>query len=151
MKHRFLPLPLLAVLCLAAMAFTSCYKHDYLSYIHNETDQGVTIEWAYDRWDDSVSTFRVEAHETRAFDDLDRWHIIQRNFLQDSVVFHFDDGRRVTHSYVTTLDSLGCGTTAFYPEQNNIMCGDLDPNPSWAYTSLGQGSFRYDYYIRYQE
>lgn len=138
-------------MCLAAVAFSSCYKHDYLAYIHNDTDQGVTMQWVYNSWTDSVATFRVEAHETKSFDDLDHWHITQRNALEDSVVFLFDDGRREVCRYVTTLDSLGCGTTHFYPEQNNIMCGDLDPYPSWEYTSLGQGSFRHDYHIRYQE
>lgn len=150
MKH-IRNLRLIVVLGLAVMAFASCYKHDYLAYIHNETDQGVTLEWTFNNWDDSVTTFRVEAHETKSFDELGHWHIVQRNFLEDSVVFHFDDGRREVHRYVITIDSLGCGTTAFYPERNNIMCGDVDPYPGWEYTSLGQGSFRHDYYIRHQE
>lgn len=132
---------------IATIFLTSCEKRTGRSFIHNDTNQNVTVIYGFKTWEDSPSTIHIESGQEYEIPDIDHWSITQHT-TNDSVVFLFDDSTRVVHSYKLVIDSLGNGHEIFNPILYNILSNSFDPNPSWTEKNTSGNKWRNDYYIR---
>lgn len=138
---------IIALAAIITILLASCEKASYQSYIHNDTDQGVYVEYCAGQSADTT-IIHVEAHGVTEINDYDRYTLVGHYHGTDSVVFRFDDGTRTVHVFSTTHNPDGTGTHVFTPEQNNILASDFDPYPSWILENTRGNHFRYDYHIK---
>lgn len=127
-------------------------KNQYTDYLHNETNQDVTVYFRPRDRQTSENTFRVRKGETVEIPDSIRLGTVAVRHLQsDSVVFVFADGTRVVHSYTNTTYGQDSYHFVYKPEKNNIYYTGYDiptAEDSWVLRILGTRKFRVDYYIR---
>lgn len=134
------------IACSSITAFTACEKRSYRTYIHNDTDQGVSLQWDFNA-DGASKTLYIEAKETEEIPDIDRWNMAQ-HLHSDSVVFRFSNGNTVTHKHLREVDSSGAEHETFIPETNNILASDIDSNPSWLLDIDRHNTGHYHYHIK---
>lgn len=140
---------IVSIICLFVIVISliSCEKRTGRSFLHNETDKGVTVEYGFKPWDETSTTVYVAAGEEVEIPDIDRWGIVHPT-NSDSVVFLFEDSVRIVQYYEKVVDSAGLGYETYSPEINNIMADFLSPNPSWIEKNTSGNKWRNDYYIR---
>ncbi len=148
MKNSFVCIKcLFPFLVILVLSLSSCEKRTDRAFLHNDTDQGVTVQYCFQSWNENPVSVYVGSGEELEIPDIDHWNIIHPS-NQDSVVFVFDDSVRIVHYYEMLLDSTGLGHEVYTPELNNIMSDFLSPNPSWTEKNTSGNKWRTDYYIR---
>ena len=134
------------IIGLISVLITSCEKRTIRTYLHNDTDCGVTVEYGFVSWKSASTTRYLSSGQELEIPEVDYWEITQHS-SDDSVVFLFDDGTRIVQQYKIEIDPLGLGHDTFIPEVHNILSNSLDPNPSWKEENTRGNKWRYDYYI----
>ena len=141
--HKILPFIIIGIL---PFSILSCEKRSYRAYLHNDTDLGVTVQYGFTSWKDATTSRYLSAGQELEIPEIDYWEVTQ-HATDDSVIFIFDNGTRIVHSYKIELDPLGLGHETFIPEIHNILSSSLDPNPSWTEKNTKGNKWRCDYHI----
>lgn len=134
------------IIGLFATLVISCEKRTIRTYLHNDTDCGVTVNYGFVSWKSAPRSVYLSAGQELEIPEVDYWEVTQHS-TDDSVVFLFDDGLREVHFYKIEIDPLGFGHDTFIPETNNILSNSLDPHPSWTEKNTSGNKWRYDYHI----
>lgn len=154
---------LLPILFVSICSMTSCreaiddfiedrLKIRYTDYLHNETDQDVTVFFRPGMPSTSANTYLVRKGETVEIPDSIRLYVVSLRYHEsDSIAFVFADGTRVVHTYTNTSYGQETYHFVYAPAENNIYYTGYDvptEQDSWKQTIISTWKIRMDYYIK---
>lgn len=162
MRYFLSPLTtLLPLTC--ALALCSCddtlndiandrYRNKYINYLHNETEQDVTVIFNPREDENAGHTYFVPKGKMVEIPNEERLSVSTRYLESDSVVFIFADGTRRVHTYTNTDFGKDTYHFIYEPAQNNIFYTGYDiptEKDAWVKTQLSTRKLRYDYTIKF--
>lgn len=153
---------LIAASVVTLSALTSCrdfvndavedrYRNRYQDYLHNQTDQDVTVIFCCQGADARKHSYLVPRGKEVQIPHEEFLAVSLRALERDSVVFRFADGSRIVHTYTNTNFGQDSYHFVYEPAVNNIFYTGYDipsSDDAWVLTHLGTMKMRYDYTIR---
>lgn len=117
-------------------------------YLHNETDQDVTVTFP------DNNSYLVRKSQVLEIPHAEYLCVSSRYLESDSVVFVFADGTRMVHSYTNKMFDQEQIYFVYKPVKNNIFYIGYDiptEKETWVRSQVGTNKVRYDYFIRRDE